>query len=125
MLQRAAHLLNARWSIVPDHRPVLVTGSHRSGTTWVAAVLSKSGEAKMVDEAFNLDYCPRRVVHHFPQWFQYICDDNETAYSADLTAHMRSGTPWVNLSNCAQPASSATFVGSSSTQQSVVTAIRV
>ena len=34
--------------------PILVTGAHRSGTTWVGRMLCASGEAHYVSEPFNV-----------------------------------------------------------------------
>lgn len=61
-------------------RPILVTGSHRSGTTWVGRMLTLSGETGYMHEPFN----PRRVPgwsgHRIPYWFLYITEENERHY---------------------------------------------
>lgn len=60
--------------------PILVTGSHRSGTTWVGRMLALSGEAGYMHEPFN----PRRVPgwsgERIPYWFLYVTDENERHY---------------------------------------------
>lgn len=38
---------------VAGRRPILVTGSHRSGTTWVGEMLDASGETSLIYEPFN------------------------------------------------------------------------
>ena len=61
-------------------RPILVTGSHRSGTTWVGRMLTLSGETGYMHEPFN----PRRVPgwsgHRIPYWFLYVTEENEEHY---------------------------------------------
>lgn len=63
-------------------KPVLVTGSPRSGTTWVGKMLSESEELYYVHEPFNPNYppgsgiCNVRFSHHQT----YVTDDNEVAY---------------------------------------------
>jgi hypothetical protein len=60
--------------------PILVTGSHRSGTTWVAKVLAASASVHYVPEQFNLNLPQCSCGHKFNQWFQYISSDNETQF---------------------------------------------
>ena len=61
-------------STVPP--PVLVTGSHRSGSTWVGRLLASAEGLHYVQEPFNI------VDHHHwferqpPQQFLYLTDEN-------------------------------------------------
>ncbi|MEQ9486509.1 sulfotransferase [Coleofasciculus sp. F4-SAH-05] len=57
--------------------PILVTGSHRSGTTWVAKMISASPSVRYVPEQFNLNRSQCLCGHQFNQWFQYISSENE------------------------------------------------
>lgn len=62
-------------------RPIIVTGSHRSGTTWTGALLGFSGEALPIHEPFNPAY-PRSWFADPPQrWFESVdaTDDRRTA----------------------------------------------
>lgn len=62
-------------------KPILLTGSHRSGSTWVGKILSSSREVGYLMEPFNLtDRRPGLVNVHFDYWFQYINDKNSTSY---------------------------------------------
>ncbi|HUF97849.1 MAG TPA: sulfotransferase [Ilumatobacter sp.] len=69
--------------------PILVTGSHRSGTTWAGAILSLSGEALSIHEPFNPAY-PRSWLRRPPtRWFEYVDrehDDGWRAQMADIVA---------------------------------------
>jgi hypothetical protein len=60
--------------------PLLVTGIHRSGTTWVGAMLAAGGEYAYVSEPLNVRH--RRGVLNVPveHWYTYICADNEQDY---------------------------------------------
>lgn len=62
-------------------QPLLVTGAHRSGTTWVGRMLAGS-QVAYISEPLNVWHRPgvlRAKVNH---WYQYICDENETDYLA-------------------------------------------
>lgn len=65
---------------VENSNPILVTGAHRSGTTWVGKMLAVDPDLAYISEPLN-------VFHRFgvlrvptPHWYTYICDDNQQAY---------------------------------------------
>jgi len=60
--------------------PILVTGTHRSGATWVGKMLAADSLTAYVSEPLNVLHRPgifRAKVHH---WYQYVCTENESAY---------------------------------------------
>lgn len=60
--------------------PILVTGAHRSGTTWVGKMLAADADTAYISEPLNVLHRPgvfRAPVKH---WYQYICDENENEY---------------------------------------------
>ncbi len=63
-----------------DLRPILVTGAHRSGTTWVGKMLALHPRLGYVSEPLNLWH--RRGVLRVPvkHWYQFICNENEAEY---------------------------------------------
>jgi Sulfotransferase family len=65
-----------------DHskRPILVTGGHRTGTSWVGKMLAAGGEAAYISEPLNILHRPgvMRTPTHY--WYTYICLDNEAEY---------------------------------------------
>lgn len=62
-------------------RPILVTGSHRSGTTWAGRMLCMSGEAGYIHEPFNPDRKPGWAGGQVPLWFTYVTHENESRYA--------------------------------------------
>jgi len=60
--------------------PILVTGAHRSGTTWIGRVLSSAPNVVYLREAFNLNHPSDLCLVRFPHWFQYIHEGNEHEY---------------------------------------------
>lgn len=58
-------------------RPILVSGSHRSGTTWVGRMIASSPEIGYIHEPFNPLHRPGICSAQFPQWFKYVTDENE------------------------------------------------
>jgi hypothetical protein len=67
-------------------RPVLVTGAHRSGTTWVGRMIDLSPEVGYINEPFNPHHQPGICGCSFPLWFQYINRDNEHRFKPQLSA---------------------------------------
>lgn len=61
-----------RTDTTPETFPILVTGSHRSGTTWAGRMLALSGEVCYVHEPFNPDRRPGWSGGRIPYWFMYI-----------------------------------------------------
>lgn len=57
-------------------KPILVTGSHRSGTTWAGKNLALAPNTGYIHEPFNIGIHLGVVGTPFRHWFQYISDDN-------------------------------------------------
>ena len=76
-------------------RPIVVTGSHRSGTTWVGRMLCLSGEAGYIHEPLNPVRRPGWMGHPVPYWYVYITDANATLYEDDLARVLRFRYPSV------------------------------
>jgi hypothetical protein len=66
--------------------PILITGSHRSGTTWVGRTLASADSTVYLDEPFH----PRRdatvSAARFDWWFTYVCAENEHGYVDPIRA---------------------------------------
>lgn len=67
-----------------DKKPILVTGSHRSGSTWIGNMLALSPEIAYIHEPFNLFHRRGVCRASFDVWFPYICRENEARYLADI-----------------------------------------
>jgi sulfotransferase family protein len=52
-------------------RPILVTGSHRSGTTWISRMLAMTPNVLLVDEPFNPDAWAYKLNGLAKWWFTY------------------------------------------------------
>ena len=61
-------------------QPILVTGAHRSGTTWVGRMLSAARNTAYISEPLNVLH--RRGVYRadVQNWYQYITPENEADY---------------------------------------------
>lgn len=73
-------------SLSDNKQPILVTGTHRSGSTWVGTVLGKSRDAQYIFEPFNKDFGPGVCRALFDHWYPYITLENETKYLASFEA---------------------------------------
>jgi len=62
--------------------PILITGSHRSGSTWVGKMLALSPAAGYIHEPFNPKSGMGRPV--FNKWFTYVCEENESVYRREV-----------------------------------------
>lgn len=72
-----------------SRKPILLTGSHRSGTTWVGKMLSVSPAVGYIHEPFNPLH---RRAHpgicraNFVYWFTYVTEENESELYDDILA---------------------------------------
>lgn len=65
-------------------RPILVTGSHRSGSTWLGQMIGASDEVGYIHEPFNIDRGPGICRTRFPYWFTYIPPGTSGAVADDF-----------------------------------------
>jgi hypothetical protein len=77
-----------------DRRPILVTGAHRSGTTWVGKMLCLSPDAAYVHEPFNPLTSPGISGAPFERFFTYVTRENEAAYLPHLERTLRFEYQW-------------------------------
>jgi glutaredoxin-related protein len=61
-------------------RPILVTGAHRSGTTWVGRMLAASDHFGYISEPLNVWHRPGVMRTPVKHWYTYICEENEEKY---------------------------------------------
>lgn len=73
---------------------MLVTGSNRSGTTWVGRMLCLSRELSYVHEPFNPGISPRWLPAPIPHRNLYICPETEAGYVAAVGRVMERRFPW-------------------------------
>ena len=64
-----------------NKKPILLAGSHRSGTTWVGKIISSSRSVGYLMEPFNKSHPrPGLVDSEFDNWFQYVNHENGPLY---------------------------------------------
>jgi hypothetical protein len=63
-----------------NKKAILVTGSHRSGSTWVGKMIAQSPSVVYIHEPFNLEIgpCVGICSAKFNYWFTYISPENES-----------------------------------------------
>jgi Sulfotransferase family len=61
--------------------PILVTGAHRTGTTWVGKMLSANSQTAYISEPLNVWHRPGVLRARTKHWYIYITDKNESAYA--------------------------------------------
>lgn len=71
--------------IITRSKPILITGSHRSGSTWVGKVLSTSPELGYIREPFNIEVFPRTTTAPIKYWFTKIDTSNEKLFLKGIT----------------------------------------
>jgi len=64
--------------------PILVTGAHRTGTTWVGKMLASGGEAAYISEPLNIWHRPGVLISPTRYWYTYLCKENEGEYLPGL-----------------------------------------
>lgn len=77
---------SAQVNRMKESKPILVTGAHRSGTTWVGKMIAASPRVYYIQEPFNVDYPPRPGISRtrMQYWFTYITEENAHQYYRDL-----------------------------------------
>jgi hypothetical protein len=60
--------------------PILVTGTHRSGTTWVGKMLAADSRTAYISEPLNVLHRPGVFRPKVKHWYQYVCTENEQEY---------------------------------------------
>jgi hypothetical protein len=64
--------------------PILVTGAHRTGTTWVGKMLTGSGQTAYISEPLNIWHRPGVLSAPIRRWYTYLCAENEDVYLTGL-----------------------------------------
>jgi hypothetical protein len=77
--------------------PILVTGSHRSGTTWVGRMLALSPGVGYVHEPFFPRRWPGWLREPLPHVYQYICPENEGRFAPLIEDVLEYRYPFRNL----------------------------
>jgi hypothetical protein len=72
-------------------KAILVTGSHRSGTSWVGAMVaaSQSPRVALLWEPFSTLHRPGVCAARFPYWFPYVCPENAGHYRGAVADMLR------------------------------------
>jgi len=69
--------------------PILVTGAHRSGTTWIGKMLAVSGDIIYISEPLNLHHRPGVLQVPTKYWYTYICEENQSSFFPALQDTIR------------------------------------
>jgi hypothetical protein len=65
---------------VPDNKPILVTGSHRSGSTWVGRMLSFPVDVGFIWEPLSPLSSKGVCAAEINEWFLHVHEGNEKEY---------------------------------------------
>ena len=60
--------------------PILVTGTHRSGTTWIGKMLAAEASTAYISEPLNKLHRPGVLSARVDHWYQYVCKENEAEF---------------------------------------------
>jgi hypothetical protein len=75
---------------VKNKKFILVTGSHRSGSTWTGDILSASPQVRYIHEPFNIGINPQNSLKY---WYQYIHESDKAQEVMDYLHHYYRITP--------------------------------
>jgi len=67
-----------------SNRPVLVTGAHRSGTTWTGKLLATAEDLFYIHEPFHRSHAPGVCPVQIDRWFQFVSEHNENRHAPAL-----------------------------------------
>ena len=60
--------------------PILVTGAHRTGTTWVGKMLAASPQVAYISEPLNVWHRPGVLRAPVSKWYTLICEENDDEF---------------------------------------------
>lgn len=72
-----------------QQNPILVTGAHRSGTTWVGRLLATAPHVFYLQEPFNFKSPNSLTTIRANQWYPYITEDNGQRYEEGIRDALR------------------------------------
>ncbi len=72
-----------------DPRPILVTGAHRSGTTWVGKMLAADPNVAYISEPLNIWHRPGVMRVPTRYWYTYICEENQSEFQVAFQEMLR------------------------------------
>jgi hypothetical protein len=72
-------------------RPILVTGSHRSGSTWVGKMIASHPRVAYVEEPFNAHVRPECPVRHM---WHLVTEEDEGPFRAYVGGVLKFRYPW-------------------------------
>lgn len=75
-------------------KPILVSGSHRSGSTWLGKMIDLSNEIGYIHEPFNRSSGLSGEL--FKNWFTYVCKENEEIFKKSLEEYLKFNYPFWN-----------------------------
>ncbi len=61
-------------------KPILVTGAHRTGTTWAGRMLAAGPDVAYISEPLNVLHRPGVMRAKVQYWYTYLTDENGAAY---------------------------------------------
>src|SRR5512138_3977947 len=61
-------------------KPILVTGAHRTGTTWVGRMLAADPQTAYISEPLNVLHRPGVMRAKVKYWYIYLTEENGEAY---------------------------------------------
>jgi hypothetical protein len=70
-------------------KPILVTGAHRTGTTWVGRMLAAHSGLAYISEPLNVLHRPGVMRAPVVHWYTYINPENEAEYLPSLLETLR------------------------------------
>lgn len=79
-----------------NRKPILVTGSHRSGTTWTGRMIATSPSVAYIHEPFHVNHDPGMCSAQFDYWFTYVCDENENDYYRHIKNTLEFRYNWIH-----------------------------
>ncbi len=77
-----------------QQKTILVTGAHRSGSTWVGRIIASSPKVRYVHEPFNI--IRSHIRPPFKLWFQFLNKESDSYFQKEVSDYLNlfvSSTP--------------------------------
>lgn len=68
-----------------NKKPIIVTGAHRSGTTWLGRMIALNKNIRYIHEPFNIG---EKRIHPLKHWFEYVTFDDEPEKQKEIYTYI-------------------------------------
>lgn len=71
------------------NKPILVTGAHLSGSTWIGKIIASAPGIKYIHEPFNVEITRYQYKSPLKYWFQHVSPGHDKKYEVEVKQYLQ------------------------------------